>query len=67
MMGCRHTDNMITLTALISTAVNGHDRCLEALIHAGAKVNVSDGQGMIPLVRSTYYGYNKCVDVLIQA
>ena len=61
--------NNLRWTALIESIVLGnggvrHTSTLRALVEAGAKVNLADGQGATPLALATRRGYGEMVKIL---
>ena len=54
-------------TALILSAENGHNECVELLIKVGADVNKKDTLGRTPLMAAVESGHHECADLLIQA
>jgi ankyrin repeat protein len=64
--------NNLRWTALIESIVLGdggknHIACLKALVDAGADVNISDGEGVTPLMLAKRRGYTKMVKILEKA
>ena len=53
--------------ALISAAKTGNWECVEALINAGADVNIALENRFTPLMHATYMGHVKYVELLIAA
>ena len=53
------------ITALMFAASNGHVKCVEALITAGADVNLCNSDGCTALIKAALKAHAKCVDVLI--
>ena len=54
-------------TALTIASNNGHDKCVNKLIEAGADVNRMDDEGFTALIAASYYGNYKCVKQLLQS
>lgn len=54
-------------TALIRASWNGHTEIVEALVEAGADVNVKDENGNIALIWASAVGYIEIVKALIEA
>ena len=54
-------------TPLMRAAVNGHDQCASALIHAGADVNATAGYNKTALMCAAKQGNNKCIEILLRA
>ena len=52
-------------TALIKAACNGHDKCVDTLIRAGADVDIQTKYGRTALIVAAEWGHDKCVDMLI--
>ena len=64
--------NNLNWTALIEAIVLGdggprHVATLEALVTAGADVNIADGSGVSPLSLAQRRGYTEMIDILISA
>ena len=64
--------NNLQWTALIESIVLGdggprHIATLQALVEAGANVNIRDGRGNSPLTLARQHGYTKMADILIAA
>ena len=56
------------MVSLEIAAADGHVKCLEALLNAGADVNyVNPENGYTPLMWSARYGKNECMELLIKA
>jgi len=53
--------------ALILAVDNGHDKCLDLLIKAGADKNASDKESYSALIASAQGGYEKCLTLLLDA
>ena len=53
-------------TPLMHAAVNGHDQCASALIHAGADVNETAGYNKTALMCAAKHGNNKCIEILLK-
>ena len=54
-------------TPVFMAVVYGHVACVEALIRAGADVNLPDVDGTTPVVSAAYNGHVECIKVLIDA
>ena len=54
-------------TALVLSAENGHNECVEFLIKSRADVNKKDTLGRTPLMAAAESGHHQCADQLIQA
>ena len=52
-------------TALTIASNNGHDKCVNKLIEAGADVNMTDDECFTALIAASYYGNYKCVKQLL--
>ena len=59
--------NSDSKTPLMRAAVNGHDQCASALIHAGADVNAAAGHNKTALMCAAKHGNNKCIEILLKA
>ena len=51
----------------MKAVAEGYDRCVVALIHAGADVNIIDNTEQTALHWATCYGHDKCVQLLLDA
>ena len=52
---------------LLASAANGHEKCVELLIKAGADVNTAAGDGKSVLMTAATRGHDGCVKELIEA
>ena len=65
--GCYESGHGVMVSLEISAA-DGHVKCLEALLNAGALVNhVNSENKYTPLMWAARYGHDECVDLLIKA
>ena len=54
-------------TALMLASRNGHDKCVEILLEAGADVNKSNADGVTALMHAATTGYANCIEKLLLA
>ena len=57
----------ITQNTLVDAVSNGHDKCVEALIKLGARVNRLNDKKLSPLMAAVQKGHETCTDLLMRA
>ena len=57
----------ITQNTLVNAAAKGHDKCVQALIQLGARVNRLDEKRNSPLMKAVEKGYETCTNLLLKA
>ena len=54
--------NAEKFTRLIYANINGHHKCVELLMKAGADVNIPDTKGLTALMHASVNGYRQCLE-----
>ena len=61
-------DEHDVMVSIENAAADGHPKCLQALLNAGADVNYTNKKnGYTPLIWAARFGQHECTDMLIKA